>query len=89
MFPTDIVSCHPAAVPRVGFNSPDWVSIHVLHQPQPGIWLSKKGKSKSQNLSPVQELAHHQLLLLERATAGGGNLHPSAAVVVASPQQPF
>ena len=42
MFPTDIVSCHPAAVPRVRFNSPDWVSIHVLHQPQPGLWLQKR-----------------------------------------------
>ena len=69
---TNIVSCHPAAISWVRFNPPDWVGVHVLHQPQ-----------------PVQQLAHHHLLLLERCTGAGGNLHVSTAVEVTSPQQPF
>ena len=32
---TDIMSCHPAAVSRVWLHAPHWVSVHVLHQPQP------------------------------------------------------
>ena len=35
-------------------------------------------------LPPVQQLAHHQLLLLERSAVCGGNVQACAAVVITS-----
>ena len=62
------------------------MSVHVLHQPQP--WPDFQEKSSKDPISPVQQLAHHQLLIFEWSTDGGGNLQPSAAVEVTSSQQP-
>ena len=81
------MGCHPGPVPRIRLHSPDRVSVHVLHQPQP--WASFQEKSSKDLISPVQQLAHHQLLIFKWSTDGGGNLQPSAAVEVTSSQQPF